>query len=46
MVMAMDPNAFLGKRINVNKYNKLKGVSKPTYHIGGYFFRDEDGNLG
>jgi hypothetical protein len=45
MVTAKDPNAFLEKLINVHTY-KLKGVGKPMYHLGGNYFRDEDGMLG
>jgi hypothetical protein len=45
MVMAKDTKALLDKLINVHKY-KLKGVGKPTYHLGGDFFRDKDGTLG
>jgi hypothetical protein len=45
MVTANDPKAFLDMSINVHKY-KLKAVGKPTYHLGGDFFRDKGGTLG
>jgi hypothetical protein len=44
MVMAKDHKAFLDKLINVHKH-KLKGVGKPTYHLGGDFFRNKEGTL-
>jgi hypothetical protein len=42
--LAKDPKDFLDKLINVHKY-KLKGVDKPTYHLGGDFIKDKDGTL-
>jgi hypothetical protein len=45
MVMVKDHKAFLDKLINDHKY-KLKGVGKPTYHLGGDFFIEKDGTLG
>jgi hypothetical protein len=44
-VMAKDHRVFLDKLIHVRKY-ELKGVGKPTYHLGGNFFRDKDRTIG
>jgi hypothetical protein len=45
MVMAKDPKPLLDKLIKTHKV-KFKGADKPTYHLGGNFFRDKDGTLG
>lgn len=40
-----DPDKFV-KALQSNPYNfKLKGVGEPKYHLGGDFFRDNDGTL-
>jgi len=44
MMMGKNPEEFFTTL--TEKYNyQLKGVSEPTYHLGGDFFRDPDGTL-
>ena len=44
MMMGKNPEEFF--KTLTEKYNyQLKGVSEPTYHLGGDFFRDPDGTL-
>ena len=44
MVMSKDPDEFFRILTEIHKY-KLKGVGDPAYHLGGDFFRDDDGTL-
>ena len=44
MVMAKNPDEFFNTLTEIHKY-KLKGVGDPAYHLGGDFFRDDDGTL-
>ena len=44
MAIMKDPDEFFAVLINKYKY-KLKGVGPPKYHLGGDFYRDEDGTL-
>jgi hypothetical protein len=44
MVMAKDPDEFFRILTECYRY-KLKGVGDPAYHLGGDFFRDDDGTL-
>ena len=45
LAIMKDPDEFF--KILTEKYKyKLKGVGPPKYHLGGDFFRDEDGTLG
>ena len=44
MVMGKDPDKFFKILTDVYGY-KLKGVGDPAYHLGGNFFRDQDGTL-
>jgi hypothetical protein len=44
MHMSKDPRAFFHDLEHKYGYH-LKGVGKPTYHLGGDFFRDADGTL-
>jgi hypothetical protein len=44
MVMGKTPDDFFGTLTDTYGY-KLKGVGDPAYHLGGNFFRDEDGTL-
>ncbi|MEL7079570.1 MAG: reverse transcriptase domain-containing protein, partial [Cyanobacteria bacterium J06582_2] len=39
-----EPQLFFDELTTKYKY-KLKGVGKPTYHLGGDFFRDPDGTF-
>jgi hypothetical protein len=45
MHMSRDANKFYEELTLKYKYH-LKGVGKPSYHLGGDFFRDNDGTLG
>jgi hypothetical protein len=44
MHMSKDPRAFFHDLEHKYGYH-LKGVGKPTYHLGGDFFRDADGTI-
>ena len=44
MIMSKNPRKFFDLLINIHGY-KLKGVSEPSYHLGGDFYRDKDGTL-
>jgi Reverse transcriptase (RNA-dependent DNA polymerase) len=44
MMIGKDPSSFFSALTDTYGY-KLKGVGKPTYHLGGDFFRDPDGTL-
>jgi hypothetical protein len=44
MVMSKDPDKFFEDLKSKFGY-KLKGVGDPKYHLGGDFFRDNDGTL-
>lgn len=44
MFIGKDPQAFFDTLTNEHGF-KLKGVGKPSYHLGGDFFRDPDGTL-
>jgi hypothetical protein len=44
MAIMKDPDEFFKVLTTKYKY-KLKGVGAPKYHLGGDFYRDEDGTL-
>jgi hypothetical protein len=44
MLIGKNPQAFFDSLINDHNF-QLKGVGKPSYHLGGDFFRDADGTL-
>jgi len=44
MAIMKDPDEFFNVLKEKYKY-KLKGVGTPKYHLGGDFYRDEDGTL-
>ena len=44
MFIGKEPQAFFDSLTNEHGF-KLKGVGKPSYHLGGDFFRDSDGTL-
>jgi hypothetical protein len=44
MFIGKNPDSFFDSLINDHQF-QLKGVGKPTYHLGGDFFRDSDGTL-
>ena len=44
MFIGTKPQAFYDALINEHGF-QLKGVGKPSYHLGGDFFRDPDGTL-
>jgi Reverse transcriptase (RNA-dependent DNA polymerase) len=44
MFIGKHPQAFFDLLINDHGF-QLKGVGKPSYHLGGDFFRDADGTL-
>ena len=44
MFIGKKPQAFFDLLTNEHGF-KLKGVGKPSYHLGGDFFRDPDGTL-
>ena len=44
MMMGKDPAKFFKDLTKKYKYN-LKGVGKPSYHLGGDFSRDIDGTF-
>ena len=46
IIVAMkDPQAFFDELQGPNIAFTMKGVGKPTYHLGADFYRDEDGTL-
>ena len=45
MAIMKDPDEFFKLLVDKYKY-KLKGTGPPKYHLGGDFFRDDDGILG
>jgi hypothetical protein len=45
MAIMKDPDEFFEALVKNYKY-KLKGTGPPKYHLGGDFFRDNDGTLG
>ena len=44
MLIGKNPQVFFDSLINDHGF-QLKGVGKPSYHLGGDFFRDSDGTL-
>jgi hypothetical protein len=44
MHMSLNPQAFFDSLKDTYGY-KLAGVGEPSYHLGGNFYRDEDGTL-
>ena len=44
MFIGKDPQSFFDSLTKDHGF-KLKGVGKPSYHLGGDFFRDSDGTL-
>jgi hypothetical protein len=52
VLVYVDDLIFIGKKpqaffdsLTTEHVFKLKGVGKPSYHLGGEFFRDSDGTL-
>jgi hypothetical protein len=44
MFIGTNPQGFYDALINEHVF-QLKGVGKPSYHLGGDFFRNPDGTL-
>ena len=45
LIMMKDPEKFTNELQSAPHNYILKGVGPPTYHLGGDFYRDEDGTL-
>ena len=45
LVVMKDPKSFMDKLQKPPYGYKLKGIEEPKYHLGGDFYRDEDGTL-